>query len=108
MIMPAREARLQPRTYGFMDKTMLAERILAVLRDVAPETDVEQLDPRHSFRDQLDMDSVDYLNFVLALEAELGVRIPDADYPKLSTLASCINYLKRAGAAGVEAPVLSP
>ena len=91
-----------------MDKTILVGRILAVLRDIAPEADVERLDPGHSFRDQLDMDSVDYLNFVLALEAEFGVRIPDADYPKLSTLASCTTYLERAVGAGVEAAVLSP
>lgn len=78
-----------------MNQDRLRTRVLDILKQVAPEADVELLDPRHSFRDQLDMDSVDFLNFVLALEAGLGVRIPDADYMKLSTLGSCLAYLSR-------------
>lgn len=77
-----------------MNHEQLAARVRRVLKDIAPGADVERLNPGHSFRDQLDMDSVDYLNFVLALEAETGVRIPDGDYPKLSTLAGCIAYLE--------------
>jgi len=46
-----------------------------------------------SFRDQLDIDSVDFLNFVLALEQRLGRTIPQLDYPRLSTLDGCVAYL---------------
>ena len=81
------------------EKPLIAE-IRAVLKTIAPEADTDRLDPKHSFRDQFDLDSVDYLNFVLGLEAAFGIRIPDADYPRLSTLASCVAYLERALAGG--------
>lgn len=78
-----------------MNQQHLRERIIEILKQVAPDADVEHLDPRHSFRDQLDMDSVDFLNFVLAIEAELDVRIPDEDHMNLSTLGGCVAYLSR-------------
>lgn len=90
-----------------MQQNSLVARILAVLKDVAPEADLDRLDPRHSFRDQFDLDSVDYLNFVMALEAAFAIRIPDADYPKLSTLAGCVAYLERATADSAPAAAVA-
>jgi acyl carrier protein len=46
-----------------------------------------------SFRDQLDIDSMDFLNFVIAVHEALHVEIPEADYPKLITLNGCVAYL---------------
>jgi acyl carrier protein len=71
----------------------LSELVLAVLSEIAPEIDIHQVDPGMSFRDQFDVDSVDFLNFVLTLEKRLGRPIPEVDYPKLSTLNGCIAYL---------------
>lgn len=68
--------------------------VLATLTSVAPEADVDSLDDRLSFRDQLEIDSVDFLNFVLSLEGTLGIRIPEVDYPKLSSLGGCLKYLE--------------
>ncbi len=51
-----------------------------------------------AFRDQLDLDSMDLLNFVVALHATLQVEIPERDYPRLATLDSCVDYLGTAGA----------
>lgn len=90
-----------------MQQNSLVARILAVLKDVAPEADLDRLDPRHCFRDQFDLDSVDYLNFVMALEAAFAIRIPDADYPKLSTLAGCVAYLERAAADSAPAAAVA-
>lgn len=67
--------------------------VLDVLTEIAPEAKDTVLDPDQNFRDQIDIDSVDYLNFVIALDEKLGVRIPEVDYPKLSTLNGCIKYL---------------
>jgi acyl carrier protein len=67
--------------------------VLRVLGDIAPEADVASLKPDVPFRDQLDLDSMDLLNAVVALHALLGVDIPDADYPKLATLEACVAYL---------------
>jgi acyl carrier protein len=68
--------------------------VLRVLGEIAPEADLARLDPRVSFRDQIDLDSMDVLNFAIALHAAFGVDIPEADYAKLTTLAGCIAYLQ--------------
>ena len=68
--------------------------ILAVLGDIAPEADLTSLQPDMEFREQLDLDSMDLLNFVVGLHARTGVDIPEADYPKLATLHGCIEYLQ--------------
>lgn len=56
-----------------------------VLRRVVPVAPAE-LDPDQPFRDQFEMDSLDFLNFVLALEKEFGVKIPEVRYPKCASL----------------------
>ncbi len=67
---------------------------LEVLQTIAPDADLAAIDPATSFRDQFEIDSVDYLNFVLALEQRLGIRIPELDYPRLSSLQGCVLYLE--------------
>ena len=71
----------------------IREVVLRALSNVAPEIDLDAIDPGKNLRDQVDIDSVDFLNFVIGLHKELGVDIPDADVPKLATLNSCIAYL---------------
>ena len=71
----------------------LRAAVLRVLGDVAPEADLTSLAPDVSFREQLDLDSMDILNFVVGLHAALGVEIPEADYPRLATLDACVEYL---------------
>ncbi len=67
--------------------------MLRVLGGIAPEADPASIAPDVPFRDQLDLDSMDLLNFVVALHTALGVEIPEADYPKLATLDGCVEYL---------------
>ena len=67
--------------------------VLDVLSDVAPELEREKIDPRVELRDQLDLDSMDFLNFVLGLHKAFGVDIPEADYRKIGTLDGCVAYL---------------
>lgn len=61
--------------------------------------DNRQVAPRLAYcietRDQLNVDSTDFLNFVIGLHKELKVEIPEADYPELATLNGCVAYLKR-------------
>lgn len=71
----------------------IREVVLRALGNVAPEVELQSLDPNKDLRDQIDIDSVDFLNFVIGLHKELGIEIPDADVPKLATLQSCIRYL---------------
>ena len=66
---------------------------LRVLGEIAPEADLATIKPDVSFRDQLDIDSMDFLNFVIGLHEALRVEIPEADYPKMATLNGCVEYL---------------
>ena len=69
--------------------------VLDALCSVAPEANPEELQPNVSFREQLDLDSMDFLNFVIALHNNLGVEIPEKDYPQLSTLQGAVSYLSQ-------------
>jgi acyl carrier protein len=71
----------------------LRPAIVRVLGDIAPEADLASLKPDVAFREQLDLDSMDILNFVVGLHGALGIEIPEADYPKLATLDACVEYL---------------
>lgn len=78
--------------------------IRAVVRDalagIAPESANQVLDGKRRLRDQLDIDSVDFLNFLLALHERLGVDIAEADYAQLLTLDDAVAYLERKLRAG--------
>ena len=67
---------------------------LELIGQIAPEADIENLDPADRLRNQFDFDSVDFMNFAVALQTHLKVVIPEEDYPQLATLNGCILYLK--------------
>ncbi len=67
--------------------------VLRAIGDIAPEADPARIDPDGSLRDQLDLDSMDVLNIMVALHEALHVDIPETDYPKLATLNGAIAYL---------------
>jgi acyl carrier protein len=76
-----------------MTKDEIKEKVLRALGKIAPEADLTRLKPNQPVRDQLDIDSMDLLNFVIALHQELKLEIPEADYAKLATLDGCVEYL---------------
>jgi acyl carrier protein len=67
--------------------------ILEIIRDIDDEADLENLNPSEALRDQLDLDSMDFLDIVMELRKRYQIQIPEADYPQLATLDSCVNYL---------------
>jgi acyl carrier protein len=67
--------------------------ILDIIQDIDDEADFENLKPDEALRDQLDLDSMDFLDIVMELRKRYKIQIPEADYPELATLDSCINYL---------------
>jgi acyl carrier protein len=71
----------------------IRQRVVEVLCDVAPDVRPETLDPGANLRDTLDLDSVDFMNFVVGLHAALGVDVPEADYAQLASLDACVAYL---------------
>jgi acyl carrier protein len=64
------------------------------LNNIAPEADLATIDPAADLREALDIDSMDFLNFVIAVHHRLGIDIPEIDYPKLITLDRAVKYLK--------------
>jgi acyl carrier protein len=64
------------------------------LNNIAPEIDISSIDPAADLREAIDIDSMDFLNFITALHRRLGVDIPEIDYPKLVTLDGAITYLR--------------
>jgi acyl carrier protein len=76
-----------------MTKDEIKNTVLRILGGIAPEADLTQIKPRVSFREQLDIDSMDFLNFAIGLNKELGVEVPEADYPKVTSLDGCVEYV---------------
>jgi acyl carrier protein len=76
-----------------MSNEEVAKLVRGALASVAPETEHQSLDPGTDFRDQMELDSMDFLNFVTALHEATGVDIPEKDYPQLASLDGCIDYL---------------
>ncbi len=67
--------------------------VLDIIEDVAPDEDVTDLDSSKSLRDQLDLDSMDFLDIVMELRKRHKVEVPSEDYPELASLDSCVAYL---------------
>ena len=67
--------------------------VLDIIEDVAPDEDVTDLDSSVSLREQLDLDSMDFLDIVMELRKRHKVEVPSEDYPQLASLDSCVSYL---------------
>lgn len=67
--------------------------IRTVLGEVAPEADLDSVGPDETMQEALDLDSIDFLNFVTGLHERTGLEIPEHDYPELSTVEGCVRYL---------------
>ncbi len=77
-----------------MTDTEIKAAICACLATVAPEADTSTLDPEANIRETLDIDSFDFLQFLIALSQKLGLEVPEADYSKMATLHGMIAYLR--------------
>jgi acyl carrier protein len=67
--------------------------VIDIISDIAPDEDVSALDDAKSLREQLDLDSMDFLDIVMELRKRHRVEVPQEDYPKLASLESCVAYL---------------
>lgn len=76
-----------------MTRDEIRQAVIEELGNIAPETDPGSIAPDADVREALDIDSMDFLNFVIALHLRLKVDIPEADYPKLLTIADATAYL---------------
>jgi acyl carrier protein len=70
------------------------EVVLAALRRIAPDTDPALLKTTDKIRESLEIDSYDFLQFLITLNKQLGVNVPESDYGKLKTLDDVTRYLR--------------
>lgn len=77
-----------------MNETEIRTRVVGVIKSVAPELEEGELRADRPLRDQIDLDSMDWLNVLVALHEKLHVDIPEADYGKLVTLDNLVGYLR--------------
>jgi acyl carrier protein len=76
-----------------MSDADLIERLRVVLSDVAPDLDVATIGVDADLRNDVGLDSMDFLNFVIGVSKRLGVAIPEADYRDVATLETCARYI---------------
>lgn len=69
--------------------------VIRTLKSIAPEVDESELVDDQPLRNQVDLDSMDWLNFLIGLHEKLKVDIPEADYAKLVTLENVLEYLSK-------------
>lgn len=77
-----------------MKREAIEGAIIEIIRDITPDSDVKDLDPAKRIRDQLDLDSMDFLDIVMELRKRYGVEVPESEYHNLATLNSCVDYLE--------------
>ena len=80
------------------DRDTLSTTVVTLLRAIAPELEADALDFAQPLRRQVDLDSMDWLNFLVSLSERFGVNIPEADYAQLVSLNNVLNYLQTRGA----------
>jgi acyl carrier protein len=76
-----------------MTRDEIRNAVIQALTSIAPEIDPQDLQADTVLRQELDLDSMDFLNFVIGLHETLGVDVPEQDYPQLTTLNRAVNYL---------------
>ena len=77
-----------------MQATDISQAILDIIGSIAPDEDTSNVKPDVRLRDQLDLDSMDFLDIVMELRKRYGVHVPDTDYQHLASLDSCVAYLR--------------
>ena len=76
-----------------METAQVRENVLNIIADIAMDDDVNGIDDSVALRDQLDLDSMDFLDIVMELKKRHKIIVPEADYPQLATMDSCVTYL---------------
>lgn len=77
-----------------MTPAEIRDEILDILSEIAPDEDLSNLDDGKSFREQLELDSMDFLDIVMELRKRHRVQIPEDEYGNLASMASTVTYLE--------------
>ncbi|MDH5637035.1 MAG: acyl carrier protein [Nitrospinota bacterium] len=71
----------------------IRQAILDIIEEIVPDEDLSSVDPEKPFRDQIDLDSMDFLDIVMELRKRYSVEVPEQDYPRLLSMSSTVDYL---------------
>lgn len=77
-----------------MTEAEIRQLVLGIIADIVPDQDLSQIRDDQPLRDQLGLDSMDFLDIVMELRRRYRMQIPEEDYPRLATVAGTIEYLK--------------
>jgi acyl carrier protein len=76
-----------------MTEEQVKQIVIDIINEIAPDEDTSSLKSEVNLRDQMDLDSMDFLDIVMELRKQHGIEVPEEDYPKLASLDSCADYL---------------
>jgi acyl carrier protein len=76
-----------------MTQDQVREAVLNIISDIAPDEDISSIKDELNLRDQMDLDSMDFLDIVMELRKRFDIEVPEDDYPQLASMASCVTYL---------------
>jgi len=76
-----------------MNKEKIRQIVLDIIAEIAPDEDLTDVKPEVRLREQLDLDSMDFLDIVMEQRKQHKVKVPQEDYPRLASLDSCVEYL---------------
>ena len=76
-----------------MTEDQVKQIVVDIIDEIAPDEDTSDIKPEINLRDQMDLDSMDFLDIVMELRKQHGIEVPEEDYPKLASLDSCAEYL---------------
>ena len=77
-------------SYDYQD---VRTKVMDIIADIALDEDMSSLNDEVTLRDQLDLDSMDFLDIVMELKKRHKIEVPQTDYPELATMKSCVEYL---------------
>ena len=77
-----------------MTRDEVRQVIISILKDIAPDEDLSSIKDDALLRDQIDLDSMDFLDIVMELRKRFNIEVPESDYQELASMSSCIQYLQ--------------
>ena len=77
-----------------MTRDEVRQVIISILKDIAPDEDVNSIEDDVVLREQIDLDSMDFLDIVMELRKRFNIEVPESDYQELVSMDSCIQYLQ--------------
>jgi acyl carrier protein len=77
-----------------MNEDEIKQIVFQLLKRIAPDTEPSELKPEQNIRETLNIDSFDSLQFIVALNEKLAIKIPEEDYGKIPTLQKLVSYIK--------------